>query len=200
MAQATPAEGLAAAEKLYNDAVNETPPNRTKLDELVDVLCASPWLLYDGFFKKAVEAASIVVDVCHGADDMQEDDNLSILTPPAVWGWTVMEETVCHAPPEELIESVYPKLALEFLELADRTFEHMETTPAPIVRCAVQALTRFWPVIIRACISRGAGSPAWKQLYTHTLKLADTITLLSERSGDPALLARLVKFLETEAT
>ncbi|KAJ2777584.1 hypothetical protein H4R18_005074, partial [Coemansia javaensis] len=194
------ADELAAAEKLYSEAVHETPPNRTKLDELVDLLCANPRLLYDGFFKKAHEAASIVVDVCHGLDDAQEDDNLSILTPPAAWGWTVMEETVCHAPPAELMETVYPQLAQQFLELADRTLEHMETTPVPIVRSAVQALTRFWPEIIRACISRSSGNPDWKKMYSHMLKLADTVTLLPERTDDPALLARLAKFLETEAT
>ncbi|KAJ2178863.1 hypothetical protein GGH18_005729, partial [Coemansia sp. RSA 530] len=49
----------AQAEKLYTEAVHETPPNRNKLDRLVDLLCDHPRLLYDSFFAKAHEAAGI---------------------------------------------------------------------------------------------------------------------------------------------
>ncbi|KAJ2081958.1 hypothetical protein H4R24_001937 [Coemansia sp. RSA 988] len=200
MADTPTMQGLVGqAEQLYNEAVSETPPNRTKLDKLVDFLCANPPLLYNGFFAKALEAASIVVNVWHGEGDMQEDDNLAILTPPAAWGWMTMEETVCHAPPPELIETKYPQLALQFLEIANKTLEHINSTPAPIVRRAIQALTRFWPEIIRACTSRQSENPTWKELYEKMLSLAMAITQMSENTDDPALQIHLVKFLETEA-
>ncbi|KAI9481819.1 hypothetical protein BX667DRAFT_3742 [Coemansia mojavensis] len=191
---------LKKADGLYSEAVHETPPNRTKLDHLVDLLCDHPQLLYEKFFDKGHEAASIVVDVWHGTGDMNADDNLSILTPPAAWGWTVMEETVCHAPPRELMETKYPELAQKFLKLAEHTLEHVESTPGLIVRRSVQALTRFWPEIINACISLKTTNPVWKQLYEKMLELAQVLMQMSERSDDPALQMHLVKFLETEAT
>ncbi|KAJ2161738.1 hypothetical protein GGF46_001242 [Coemansia sp. RSA 552] len=187
-----------AAMRLYNEAVHETPPNRTKLDNLLDSLCAEPQLLYDGFFNKGHDAASMAVDVGHNMS--MYDENLAILTPPAAWGWTVMEETVCHAPPASMMETVYPQLARKFLELGLRTMEHIDTTPGLIVRKCVQGLTRFWPEIIRACISRGTTSPVWSQLFEKTLVLAVRITQLASRSDDPVLQMHLVKFLETEAT
>ncbi|KAJ2851924.1 hypothetical protein IWW36_000697 [Coemansia brasiliensis] len=188
------------ADALYSEAVHETPPNRTKLDHLVDLLCDHPQLLYESFFDKGHEAASIVVDVWHGTGDMNADDNLSILTPPAAWGWMVMEETVCHAPPLELMETKYPQLAQKFLDLAAHTLKHVESTPGLIVRRSVQALTRFWPEIINACISLKTTNPVWKQMYERMLELAQTLMQMSERSDDPALQMHLVKFLETEAT
>ncbi|KAJ2312680.1 hypothetical protein IWW52_004787, partial [Coemansia sp. RSA 2704] len=194
------ARALEQAEALYSEAVHETPPNRTKLDNLVDLLCDHPQLLYKTFFTKAHEAASIVVDVWHGTGDMNADDNLSILTPPAAWGWTVMEETICHPPPPEILETRYPQLAKQFLELAGRTLDHTDSTPGLIVRRAVQSLTRFWPEIINACISLKTTNPVWKELYEATLRLAGVLSLMTERSDDPALQMHLVKFLETEAT
>ncbi|KAJ2482874.1 hypothetical protein IWW56_000715 [Coemansia sp. RSA 2131] len=190
----------AQAEKLYTEAVHETPPNRNKLDRLVDVLCDHPRLLYDSFFAKAHEAAGIAVDIWHGTGDMMSDDNLLILTPPALWGWTVMEETVCHAPPQELRETRYPQLAQQFLNLAEQTLAHPDTTPGPVVRRTIQALTRFWPEIINACISLKTQSPAWRQMYEAMLQRADSLMQLSENSDDPALQMHLAKFLETEAT
>ncbi|KAJ2821563.1 hypothetical protein IWW50_004588, partial [Coemansia erecta] len=188
------------AERLYNEAVHETPPNRNQLDKLVDLLCSHPQLLYDAFFAKGLEAAGMAIDIWHGTGDMLADDNLSILMPPAVWGWTVMEETVCHAPPRELMETRYPQLAQQFLELAQQTLEHPDSTPGPIVRRAIQSLTRFWPEIIHACISLNTSNPVWQQMFETMLRLADMIVQLSERSDDPALQMHLVKFLETEAT
>ncbi|KAJ1851929.1 hypothetical protein GGH12_002522 [Coemansia sp. RSA 1822] len=187
------------AEQLYTEAVHETPPNRNKLDRLVDLLCDHPQLIYDTFFAKAHKAAEVAVDIWHGTGDMKVHDRILILTLPALWGWTVMEETVCHAPPPELRETRYPQLAQQFLKLAERTLAHPDTTPGPVVRRTIQALTRFWPEIINACVSIKMQSPAWRQLYEATLQLADSLVQLSEHSNDPALQMHLAKFLETEA-
>ncbi|KAJ2500924.1 hypothetical protein GGH96_002338 [Coemansia sp. RSA 1972] len=190
----------AQAEQLYSEAVYETPPNRNKLDRLVDLLCGHPRLIYDTFFAKAHKAAELAVDIWHGAGDIKVNDRILILTVPALWGWTVMEETLCHAPPPELLETRYPQLAQQFLKLAERTLAHPDTTPGPVVRRTIQALTRFWPEIIKACVSLKTQGPVWRQLYEATLRRADSLIQLSEQSNDPALQMHLAKFLETEAS
>ncbi|KAJ2278762.1 hypothetical protein J3F81_000311 [Coemansia sp. RSA 371] len=190
----------AQAEQLYSEAVQETPPDRNKLDRLVDLLCDHPQLIYDTFFAKAHKAAEIAVDTWHGTGDIKVNDRILILTVPALWGWTVMEETLCHAPPPELLETRYPQLAQQFLKLAELTLAHPNTTPGPVVRRTIQALTRFWPEIINACVSLKTQSPAWRQLYEATLRRADSLIQLSEQSNDPALQMHLAKFFETEAS
>ncbi|KAJ2331894.1 hypothetical protein GGH92_009090, partial [Coemansia sp. RSA 2673] len=158
---------LSQAVELYSQAVNETPPNRTKLDNLADLLREKPHLLYDGFFDKGYEAASVVIDVCHGGQGVQEDDNLSILTPPAAWGW-----------------------------LADKTLRNSDSTPAQIVRRAVQALTRFWPELLRLCLNEDPASPTWSKFYTEMTRLGVLVDNLTKFSDDPALQVHLVKYQE----
>ncbi|KAJ2406611.1 hypothetical protein GGI10_005184, partial [Coemansia sp. RSA 2530] len=108
MANRVDPQVLSQAVELYTQAVQDTPPNRTKFDHLVDLIHEKPILLYDSFFDKGYEAAAAVIDVCHGGPDAQEDDNLSFLTPPAAWGWVTMEEAACEVPPQALFETKYP--------------------------------------------------------------------------------------------
>ncbi|KAJ2007095.1 hypothetical protein H4R26_000988 [Coemansia thaxteri] len=196
MASKDDSQVLSQAVELYSQAVNETPPNRTKLDNLADLLREKPHLLYDGFFDKGYEAASVVIDVCHGGQGVQEDDNLSILTPPAAWGWAAMEETACQVPPQVLFETKYPDFIRRFLELADKTLRNSDSTPAQIVRRAVQALTRFWPELLRLCLNEDPASPTWSKFYTEMTRLGVLVDNLTKFSDDPALQVHLVKYQE----
>ncbi|KAJ2718987.1 hypothetical protein GGI07_005479 [Coemansia sp. Benny D115] len=188
---------LEHAQKLYTEAVSEVPPNRTTLDHLVDYLRDTPELLYSAMFDTAYEAANTVVNVCH--EDEQEDDNLVILTPPAAWGWAVMEEAVCRAPPSASLQGEYPGLVKRFLGLAGQTIGHSDATPRQVVRRAVQATTRLWPVVVARSAREQAGG-LWQELFEATLALAEQLRQLSGQSDDPALQIHLVKFLEVEAT
>ncbi|KAJ2553435.1 hypothetical protein EV175_002942, partial [Coemansia sp. RSA 1933] len=183
------------ATDLYNQAVQETPPNRTKLDNLADFLNNNPKLFYHGFFEKGHEAVSTVISMSSGSDD----ESLSILTPPAIWGWAVLELAVCSVPPKELFDSSYPGYVASFFELAKKTLIEMEATPMIVVRRAIQALTRFWPVLLRFCIDHGNDMMQWKPAFDTMVQLGDLLSQLSESSDDPALQMHLVKFLETEA-
>ncbi|KAJ1916788.1 hypothetical protein LPJ71_001903, partial [Coemansia sp. S17] len=109
MANRSNEQVLSEATELYTKAVQDTPPNRTLFDNLVDLIQERPLVLYEGFFDKGYEAAAAVIDVCHGGPDVQEDDTLSFLTPPAAWGWAAMEEAVCRIPPpQSAFEPKYP--------------------------------------------------------------------------------------------
>ncbi|KAJ2384189.1 hypothetical protein H4S02_004934, partial [Coemansia sp. RSA 2611] len=188
---------LSQAVELYTQAVQDTPPNRTKFDHLVDLIHEKPILLYDSFFDKGYEAAAAVIDVCHGGPDAQEDDNLSFLTPPAAWGWVTMEEAACEVPPQALFETKYPDFVRRFLELAHRTLQHRVSTPAPIVRRVVQALTRFWPELIHICIHTNPRDPSWRERYMEMMELDRILQQLISTADDPALGAHLVKLQET---
>ncbi|KAJ2619804.1 hypothetical protein GGI25_005239 [Coemansia spiralis] len=189
---------LNKANELYNQAVHETPPNRIKLDHLADLLCTNPQLLYSGFFEKGHEAASAVVNV-GGMIAQEDEDYLSILTPPAAWGWTAIEQAVCILPPQPFLETKYPEYVGRFLALAKRTIDDRESTPMPIVRRAIQALTRFLPEILGLSISSKESISQWQASYETMIQLGDMLCQISERSDDPALQMYLVKFLETEA-
>ncbi|KAJ2691293.1 hypothetical protein GGH99_002458 [Coemansia sp. RSA 1285] len=191
---------LNQATDLYNQAVNEIPPNRTKLDNLADFLNNNPRLLYHGFFEKGYEAVNAVVNVFASSAGTQEDEeSLSILTPPAIWGWSTLELAVCSVPPRDLFETEYPDYVARFSELAKRTLIEMETTPMLVVRRAIQALTRFWPVLMGFCVDAQNDMERWRPVFHTMVQLADLLSQLSESSDDPALQMHLVKFLETEA-
>ncbi|KAJ1666327.1 hypothetical protein EV178_002439 [Coemansia sp. RSA 1646] len=188
------------ATDLYNQAVNETPPNRTKLDNLADFLNNNPLLLYQGFFDKGHEAVSAVINVSAGGEaTLNNDENLSILTPPAIWGWAALELTVCSVPPKDLFDTSYPGYVARFFELAKRTLIEMEATPMIVVRRAIRALTRFWPVLLGFCIDPQNDFLKWKPAFDTMVQLGDLLGQLSESSDDPALQMHLVKFLEIEA-
>ncbi|KAJ2813217.1 hypothetical protein H4S07_000858 [Coemansia furcata] len=190
-------EVLSEAGELYTKAVQDTPPNRTMFDNLVDLIQVKPFLLYESFFDKGYEAAAAVIDVCHGGPDAQEDDNLSFLTPPAAWGWATMEEAVCRVPPQPLFESQYPGFIRRFLELANKTLKHRESTPAPIVRRVIQALTRFWPELIQLCLRSNPEDAAWRERYMEMMELDRQVQQLINTLDDPALGVHLVKHQET---
>ncbi|KAJ2865621.1 hypothetical protein GGI22_001465 [Coemansia erecta] len=192
---------LDQATGIYNQAVQETPPNRTKLDALADFLNSNPKLLYHGFFEKGHEAVTAVINVfvVDGMASQDDDENLLILTPPAVWGWAVLELAVCSVPPKELYDTSYPGYVTEFFELAKRTIVAMEATPMVVVRRAIQALTRFWPVLLGFCIDPQNDMLKWKPAFDSMILLGDLLSQFSESSDDPALQMHLVKFLETEA-
>ncbi|KAJ2881679.1 hypothetical protein H4R27_003923 [Coemansia aciculifera] len=197
MANRSDDQALSQATELYTKAVQDTPPNRTLFDNLVDLIHERPRLLYDGFFDKGHEAAAAVIDVCHGGPDAQEDDNLSFLTPPAAWGWAAMEEAVCSIPPQPLFDTKYPDFVRRFLELANRTLQHRDSTPAPIVRRVIQALTRFWPELIQLCLRSNPEDSAWRERYIEMMELDRQVQQLINTSDDPALGVHLVKHQET---
>ncbi|KAJ2489935.1 hypothetical protein IWW37_003565 [Coemansia sp. RSA 2050] len=188
---------LGQAVELYTQAVQDTPPNRTKFDILVDLIHEKPLLLYESFFDKGCEAAAAVIDVCHGGPDAHEDDNLSFLTPPAAWGWATMEEAACMVPPQPLFDTKYPDFVRRFLELANRTLQHRDSTPAPIVRRVIQALTRFWPELIHICVNTSPRDQNWRERYMEMMELDRQILQLISTSDDPALGVHLVKHQET---
>ncbi|KAJ2743551.1 hypothetical protein GGI20_003656 [Coemansia sp. BCRC 34301] len=187
---------LSQAIALYNQAIQDTPPNRTIFDNLVDLVHEKPLLLYNSFFDKGYEAANSVIDVWHGGPEAQEDDNLSFLTPPAAWGWATMEEAACQVPPEVLFDTEYPTFVRRFLELASKTLQHSDSTPAPIVRRVIQALTRFWPELIRICINSNPDNSVWRERYLEMVELDKRIQQLASTLDDPALGVHLVKHQE----
>lgn len=198
-AQPTNQQLIGRAKSLYHEAVKETPPNRIKLDNLLDLLRAQPFILYAGMFDTAIEAAGAIVDSCPGGEK-NEDDSLLILTPPAIWGWMAVEESVCRVPPNEWFDTTYPTYVVRFLELANRTLKYIESTPGQIVRRAVQALTRFWPELIHLCLKVDPNNLTWKQVYMNMRDIGADIHKLSTTSDDPILQVHLVKFEEIEAT
>ncbi|KAI7835156.1 Symplekin tight junction protein C terminal-domain-containing protein [Kickxella alabastrina] len=191
---------LEHAQELYVKAVHEVPPNRNMLDDLVDYLRDNPALLYGKMFETSYDAANTVVDVCHGNNNGHDDENLAILTPPAAWGWAVMEEAVCRSPPSPQFWAEYNGMVQKCIDLATGTLRHMDSTPGQIVRRAIQTMTRLWPVLIGSCIAKNLDSSAWRRPFETMLPLAIRIFQLSEHSDDPALQVHLVKFLEVEAT
>ncbi|KAJ2897005.1 hypothetical protein GGI21_004986, partial [Coemansia aciculifera] len=197
MANKIDQQTLSQAIALYNEAIQDTPPNRTIFDNLVDLVHEKPLLLYNSFFDKGYEAANSVIDVWHGGPEAQEDDNLSFLTPPAAWGWATMEEAACQVPPQSLFDTDYPVFVRRFLELAGKTLQFSDSTPAPIVRRVVQAITRFWPELIRICLDSNPEDSAWRERYLEMAELDKKIQQLASTSDDPALGVHLVKHQET---
>ncbi|KAJ1720730.1 hypothetical protein LPJ53_004674 [Coemansia erecta] len=196
-AEAKP-EPNARARELYSQAVHEVPPNRSMLDKLADYLRVNPHLLYGSMFTDAYDAANTIVGM-QESNDIHIREALDVLTPPAVWGWAVMEDAVCLSTPAHILQTTYPSLAQQFLDLVSRTLDNMSTTPGPVVRRAVQALTRFWPVLIGGCIVEDPGNSAWRKMYETTLSLSRDLMNLSETLEDPAMQVHLVKLLEVEA-
>ncbi|KAJ2352428.1 hypothetical protein GGH92_001268 [Coemansia sp. RSA 2673] len=198
MANRSNEQVLSEATELYTKAVQDTPPNRTLFDNLVDLIQERPLVLYEGFFDKGYEAAAAVIDVCHGGADVQEDDTLSFLTPPAAWGWAAMEEAVCRIPPpQSAFEPKYPDFVRRFFDLANRTLNHRDSTPAPIVRRVIQALTRFWPELMQTCLGSNPEDPIWKERYMEMMELDRQVQQLINTLDDPALGVHLVKHQET---
>ncbi|KAJ1823401.1 hypothetical protein LPJ56_002988, partial [Coemansia sp. RSA 2599] len=175
------------------------PPNRTTLDNLVDYLRGNPDLYYGPMFTTAYDAAQTIVGILQGNEDGHIDDSLQILTPPAVWGWAVMEDAVCHRSAASLRQAEYSQLVEKFTDLAVSTLNSMEATPGQVVRRAIQALTRFWPILVSVCLEESPGNAAWKSHFEAMLAVAKKLVALSRYSDDPSLQVHLVKFLEVEA-
>ncbi|KAJ2787512.1 hypothetical protein GGI15_000643 [Coemansia interrupta] len=196
-AEARP-EPSARAKELYSQAVHEVPPNRTTLDKLADYLRANPHMLYGGMFTDAYDATNAIVGPKESNTPYNHEE-LDMLTSPAVWGWAVMEDAMCISTPAHILQTTYPSLAQQFLDLVARTIDNIDTTPGPVVRRAVQALTRFWPVLISGCIVENPENSAWRKMYETTLSLSQNLMRLSETLEDPAMQVHLVKLLEVEA-
>ncbi|KAJ1932102.1 hypothetical protein EC988_009567, partial [Linderina pennispora] len=112
-----------------------------------------------------------------------------------------MEDAVCLRPPtKQLFKTTYPDMVHRFLKIAGQTLRQMSHTPGPIVRRAIQALTRFWSVLYRHCTDEEEDERMWMQAYKEMHGLAVTIRQIPQQSEDPATLMHVVKFLETEAT
>ncbi|KAJ2696585.1 hypothetical protein FB645_006161 [Coemansia sp. IMI 203386] len=190
---------LAEANNLYTQAVHEVPPNRTTLDNLVNYLRRNPSLYYSPLFTTAYDAAQTILGILQDNDDGHVDDSLQILTPPAVWGWAVMEDSVCYRPPVHLRQSEYPQLVDKFINLAMLTLNNIDITPGQVVRRGVQALTRFWPILVDVVIAESPDNVVWKRHFENMLTLAKRIVALSRHSDDPSMQVHLTKFLEVEA-
>ncbi|KAJ1842188.1 hypothetical protein LPJ57_010086, partial [Coemansia sp. RSA 486] len=190
---------LAEANNLYTQAVHEVPPNRTTLDSLVNYLRRNPSLYYSSLFTTAYDAAQTILGILQDNDDGHVDDSLQILTPPAVWGWAVMEDSVCYRPPVHLRQSEYPQLVDKFINLAMLTLNNIDITPGQVVRRAVQALARFWPILVDVVIAESPDNVVWKRHFENMLTLAKRIVALSRHSDDPSMQVHLTKFLEVEA-
>ncbi|KAJ2878822.1 hypothetical protein FB639_003266, partial [Coemansia asiatica] len=190
---------LANAKELYRKAVHEVPPNRTLLDNLVDYLRCNQNLLYGPMFTTAYDAAQTIIGILQGNEDGHADDSLQILTPPAVWGWAVMEDAVCLELPTHLRQTEYPRMVEKFIDLAVSTLNSMDITPGQVVRRTIQAVTRFWPILVGICLKESPENAIWKQHFENMLALAKRLVALCRYSDDSALQVHLVKFLEVEA-
>ncbi|KAJ1846125.1 hypothetical protein LPJ73_004629, partial [Coemansia sp. RSA 2703] len=149
-------------------------------------------------FTDAYDAANTIIGM-QESNDAHIREALDVLTPPAVWGWAVMEDAMCLSTPAHILQTTYPSLAQKFLDLVAKTIDNINTTPGPVVRRAVQALTRFWPVLISGCIVEDPNNSAWRKMYETTLALSRDLMKLSETLEDPAMQVHLVKLLEVEA-